>query len=149
MTVMQLQHVPRIFWWSISVSIFVVAIGFTVIAWRSSTISVEIANAKINLHQTIVDNREILQQLKELAKDLEKAKTEMQNKIAALEVKSNTPRIDELKAYKLLLDEIKIPTKAISDTSKAQEKIETKFSRDILRRPGFFSAGALVGEDGP
>lgn len=46
---MDVQHIPKVFWYSISASLLVVSIGLTIIAYRSSRVSIELADTKILL----------------------------------------------------------------------------------------------------
>lgn len=45
---MDIKHIPKYFWYSISFSLFIISIGFSVVVYKSNSISIEFANTKIN-----------------------------------------------------------------------------------------------------
>ncbi len=57
---MELQYIPRTFWHSLSLSVLIVSTGLTLIAYKSSTVSIELANAKINLSSEVSTSTQAL-----------------------------------------------------------------------------------------
>lgn len=56
-------NIPRFFWISLSFCMIVATLGLLGIAWQSTSISIEIANAKINLSKAISEVRQIKNEL--------------------------------------------------------------------------------------
>jgi DNA repair exonuclease SbcCD ATPase subunit len=54
---MDLQYIPKTFWHALSAAVLIVSTGLTYIAYQSSTISIELANAKINLSSEVTSSR--------------------------------------------------------------------------------------------
>ena len=48
---MDISHIPKFFWYAIGISILVVSIGFTLISWQATSVSVEISAIKIQLER--------------------------------------------------------------------------------------------------
>jgi len=81
------SNIPRFFWISLSFCMIVATFGLLTIAWQSTSISIEVANAKINMSKAISEVRQIKDELereqeilteekeslKDLLKNLEKA----------------------------------------------------------------------------
>ena len=64
---MELGNIPKVFWYSVSFSIVVSTIGLLVIANKSASISIEIADAKINLISAIDKTMEIRNELQRVS----------------------------------------------------------------------------------
>ncbi len=56
---MEVTHIPKSFWHTLSICMLIATIGVVYIAYRSSSVSIEIANAKINLSSAIATTKEI------------------------------------------------------------------------------------------
>lgn len=78
---MELQHIPKTFWHSLSIAVLVVSSGLTYIAYRSSTVSIELANAKINLSSEVASSTIALNTALDEAK---RTKIEVENKYQVL-----------------------------------------------------------------
>ncbi|NIY85207.1 MULTISPECIES: hypothetical protein [Vibrio] len=78
---MEIQHIPKTFWHALSVAVLVVSSGLTYIAYKSSSVSIELANAKINLSSEVASSTIALKNALDKAK---KAKEEAEQKYAAL-----------------------------------------------------------------
>ncbi len=70
---MDLQHIPRTFWHSLSIAVVVISVGLTYIAYRSSSVSIELANAKINLSSEVASSTIALNAALEEAKQAKQA----------------------------------------------------------------------------
>lgn len=83
---MDVQHIPKVFWYSISASLLVVSIGLTIIAYRSSRVSIELADAKILLSSKIAaDELETSKKsLKTAVKQIQSAKEYTQKEYSDL-----------------------------------------------------------------
>ncbi|SEF93465.1 hypothetical protein [Vibrio hangzhouensis] len=78
---MEIQHIPKTFWHALSVAVLVVSSGLTYIAYKSSSVSIELANAKINLSSEVASSTIALKNALDKAK---KAKEEAEQKYAVL-----------------------------------------------------------------
>ena len=79
---MDLQHIPKTFWHSLSLAVVVISVGLTYIAYRSSNVSIELANAKINLSSEVASSTIALNAALEEARQ---AKREADSKYSALQ----------------------------------------------------------------
>jgi DNA repair exonuclease SbcCD ATPase subunit len=77
----ELQYIPRTFWHSLSIAVLIVSSGLTYIAYNSSSVSIEIANAKINLSSEVASSTLALRAALDEAK---KAKKETQKRYTTL-----------------------------------------------------------------
>ncbi len=68
---MDIVNIPKSFWHAVSISLVSLTFGFLFIAYRSSTISIEIANTKIALTQA--------------AANVERASSALQDQVAAVQ----------------------------------------------------------------
>jgi len=82
---MDLTNIPKSFWHSLSFAVVVATLGLVVIAYRASSVSIEIADAKIQLISAISETRDFKSALEEENQRLKKAGAELQQKIQALE----------------------------------------------------------------
>lgn len=82
---MDLAAIPRSFWHALSASVLIATCGLVFIAYQSSTVSVEIANAKIQLSSAITDTQGIKSDLERENERLRRASEVLQARIAELE----------------------------------------------------------------
>jgi hypothetical protein len=68
---MEITNIPKSFWHAVSISIISLTFGFLFIAYRSTSISIEIANTKIALTQAAVN--------------VERASSALQDQVAAVQ----------------------------------------------------------------
>lgn len=78
---MDIQSIPRTFWHSISLAILIVSAGLTHVAYKSSDVSIELANAKIDLSSEVASSTIALKNALTQAK---KAKEATEQKYATL-----------------------------------------------------------------
>ena len=78
---MEIQHIPKTFWHALSVAVLVVSSGLTYIAYKSGSVSIELANAKINLSSEVASSTIALKNALDTAK---KAKEVAEQKYAEL-----------------------------------------------------------------
>lgn len=101
---MDIQHIPKTFWHALSIAILIVSSGLTYIAYRSSNVSIELANAKINLSSEVASSTIALKSALDEAKE---AKAETERKYDAL-----------IKQHELLQSQLRvIESQALSDNS--------------------------------
>lgn len=98
---MDTSHIPKTFWHSLSFCIVVGTLGIIFIAYRASSVSIEIANAKIVLSSTLSETKEIKSELEVENKRLISANRRLEEKIESLEKSGKIPKgsisIEELK----------------------------------------------------
>ena len=80
---MDIQYIPKTFWHALSIAVLIVTIGLTYIAYRSSSVSIELADAKINLTKEVTTSTialsEALEEAKRAKADAEKKYDEVVN----------------------------------------------------------------------
>jgi len=99
------KNIPKFFWYSVSFAILIVSIGLTYIAYRSSTVTIELANTKINLSSEVASSTIALNGAIEEAK---KIKQEAEDKYSQL--------LDEYERLKAQLTNIKEQSKKASSS---------------------------------
>lgn len=82
---MDISSIPKTFWHALSLSLLIATGGLVYIAYQSSTVSIEIANAKIQLSSAITETKGIKSDLEIENKRLRQAAEELSNKILLLE----------------------------------------------------------------
>ncbi|HAE88225.1 TPA: hypothetical protein DCG86_09430 [Candidatus Marinimicrobia bacterium] len=94
-------NIPRFFWISLSFCMIVATLGLLGIAWQSTSISIEIANAKINLSKAISEVRQIKNELETEQERLMEEKRALNDLLNNLEKVSATSSETEelLKSY--------------------------------------------------
>ncbi len=117
---MDISAIPRSFWHALSLSLLIATCGLVYIAYRSSTVSIEIANAKIQLSSAIDETKDIKSDLEKENEALLRATTELKNKIAVLEqleASTTVPQsiLDEIK--KLKSNSLDVPELGIQSLS--------------------------------
>ncbi|MFC1891590.1 hypothetical protein ACFLZT_04290 [Thermodesulfobacteriota bacterium] len=83
---MDIQHIPKTFWHALSLAILIATVGLTYVAYRSSTVSIELANAKINLSSEVASSAIALNTAIE---EVKKAKPETGMKYENIGIKRN------------------------------------------------------------
>ncbi len=88
---MEASQIPRTFWHTVSASLLAATVVLLYIALKSTSISIEIANAKISLNTAISETEQLNQELREQNEALIGAKEELERKYNEL-VSSVGPR---------------------------------------------------------
>jgi hypothetical protein len=78
---MELSQVPKTFWHALSFCMVVATLGFVFIAYRASSVSIEIANAKINLSSALATVKDIQNDLATENERLKKANEDLQAQV--------------------------------------------------------------------
>lgn len=78
---MDLAHIPRSFWHALSACMLMSTIGLLMIAYRSATVSIEIADAKINLSSAMATAKEIKSELQSENERLQAANEQLQKAV--------------------------------------------------------------------
>ena len=86
---MELSHIPKIFWYSVSLAILLITATFSWAALQSNGMTIEIANAKIAITGQLSDLEKVNENLKNQLVLLNETKAELEKKIRKLEVSSN------------------------------------------------------------
>jgi anaerobic ribonucleoside-triphosphate reductase len=60
---MNIEAIPKIFWYAVSFAIIVISVGLIAIAYRSSNVTIEIANTKIKLSSQIEETIKLNEQI--------------------------------------------------------------------------------------
>jgi len=81
---MDTSNIPKTFWHSLSFCMVVGTVGLLVIAYKASSVSIEIANAKIELSSAVSQTKEIKTDLEAESKRLISAKRLFQENVDAL-----------------------------------------------------------------
>ena len=81
---MDMSNVPKSFWHSLSFCMVVATLGLLFIAYKSSSVSIEIADAKINLSSALVTAKEIKSDLEAENERLKKANEQFQARISEI-----------------------------------------------------------------
>ena len=92
---MDISSIPKVFWYSLSISLLSLTTGLTVSSIFATSVSVEFANSKINLSKNINSVQRINQDLKNKVEELEeidKAYKKLQQKYNRL-LKSTKPSV--------------------------------------------------------
>lgn len=94
---MDISNIPKVFWYSLSISLLSLTTGLTISSIRATEVSVEVANSKINLSKNINSVQRINQNLKIKVEELEKIDNsykELQQKYNKL-LKSTKPSVTQ------------------------------------------------------
>ena len=75
---MDISNIPKSFWHALSFCMIVATLGITFIAYRSSSVSLEIANAKITLSSALSTVKDIKSNLEEENQRLKRTNDELQ-----------------------------------------------------------------------
>ena len=103
---MDTASIPKVFWHALSFCMVIATLGLLIIAYQSTTISLEIANTKIELSTAISETKEIKGELQLENERLQKANAMLEEKIAALTETGNggsrTLTAEEISSLKAL-----------------------------------------------
>lgn len=89
---MDVSGIPKIFWYSVSISIVFATFGLTIIAYHSANVSIEIANTKINLSSAITETEQIARELRQENERLKIINENLQEKMRELTGQSSSPK---------------------------------------------------------
>ena len=78
---MDSANIPKSFWHALSFCMISATLGLISIAYRASSVSIEIADAKINLSSAISEVKDIKNELEQENKNLRRANQELQAKL--------------------------------------------------------------------
>lgn len=81
---MEVSGIPKFFWISLSLCMLIATCGIVFIAYRSSSVSIEIANAKINLNAALNTTKYARNDLEEELAQVKKIATDIKSKINLL-----------------------------------------------------------------
>ncbi len=97
--------VPKFFWYTISLTIIIIAVCLLILAFKSQGVSIEIANAKIEISKNIGNIEQAYNDLKVETAKLRATNIDLQEKIdehnRLSNIKVNKPPQLELKAEEL------------------------------------------------
>ena len=86
---MDIQQIPKTFWHAVSLAVIVVSCGLTFIAYQASSVSIEIANAKITLSSEVATSqvalKSALDQARQAKLDVEQTYAELQSQYQQLQ----------------------------------------------------------------
>ncbi|MFC1685269.1 hypothetical protein ACFL0R_07370 [Pseudomonadota bacterium] len=82
---MDISTIPKTFWHALSLSVLVATGGLVFIAYQSSTVSIEIANAKIQLSSAISETKGIKSDLEIENERLRQAADELRARIQSMD----------------------------------------------------------------
>jgi hypothetical protein len=88
---MDLSHIPKTFWHALSLAILAATLGLVIVAYRSSAVSIEVANTKISLSGVVSETEELAKRLQEESEALERVRDDVERRIQAL-VSEGRPR---------------------------------------------------------
>ena len=100
---MEIQHIPKTFWHSLSIAVLTISSGLTYVAYNSSELTLELANAKISLNSNVASTTVALNNAVNNAKsikvDAEKAYEEVlaRNVMLEQQIESLKGQIQESK----------------------------------------------------
>lgn len=100
---MDISSIPKTFWHSISLAILTGTAGMVMIAYQSSSVSIEIANAKIQLSSAITETKDIKSDLQIENDKLRQATERLKQKIndlIASNSKTPSKRAEAIKKFK-------------------------------------------------
>ena len=86
---MDTKNIPATFWYALSFCMVVATLGLLFIAYRSTTVSIEIANAKIELSSAISQTKEIKSDLKVENDRLIASSKALEERLALLEAEAS------------------------------------------------------------
>lgn len=77
--IMDISNIPKPFWYSVSFCIVFLTISFVVIAWKSTSLTIEIANAKVSLSQAATRTEIANKQLRNVAEELYEERAQLES----------------------------------------------------------------------
>ena len=129
---MDVAGIPKTFWHAVSVSILALTFGLLLIAYRSATVTIEIANTKIVLSKAIFETERLNEDLKKEALRLERARVGLNEKVAefdhvVMEAKSWSPDyIMSLRPKLLDPTETKVSIKQFEQIGRDLQHLQSK-----------------------
>ncbi len=78
-------NIPAFFWYAIGVALLSATLGVLAIAYRSSSVSIEIADAKISLSGAISETEDLARKLEKENAELRHAREEVEKKVKELQ----------------------------------------------------------------
>ncbi|MBB5321181.1 hypothetical protein [Marinobacter oulmenensis] len=90
-----MASIPKSFWHSLSFCMVTVTVVLLVIAWKSSSVSIEVDSYKVKLKSVVVDTKKAQQQLELRRKRLIDAETLLKERIDELSYVTNQLKSDE------------------------------------------------------
>lgn len=124
---MDISNIPKAFWYSLSFCMVVGTLGLLTIAYKASSVSIEIANAKIELQSAVSQTKEI------------KAILEATSKRLASESKLSKENVGELKKF----EQSSLSKSNIEELQKALEQ-PAFAARDINYKSEFEALDAKI-----
>lgn len=128
---MDISSIPKVFWYSLSISLLSLTTGLTISSIRATEFSVEVANSKINITQdrinlskNINSVQRINQDLKIKVEDLEQvnnAYKELQQKYNKLLNSKKTSATQELRELKPNIQKFQTQVKKIDNENLKEE----------------------------
>jgi hypothetical protein len=97
------KSIPKFFWYSLSIAILIVSIGLTYIAYRSSTVTIELANTKINLSSEVASSTIALNTAIDEAENVKKEAEKKYNQLFA-EYERIKTQLDNIKEQSITAD---------------------------------------------
>jgi hypothetical protein len=76
---MDISNIPKTFWYSASFCIVFLTISFVAIAWKSTSLTIEIANAKIGLSQAATRTEVVNERLRQYTEELDKERNQLES----------------------------------------------------------------------
>ncbi len=76
---MDISNIPKTFWYSVSFCIIFLTISFVVIAWKSTSLTIEIANTKIGLSQATTRTEEVVNKQLRVAEELDEERNQLES----------------------------------------------------------------------
>ncbi len=112
---MDASNAPKFFWYSLSVAILACTVMLLVIAYRSTDVSIRIANAKIDLKQNAAEVEKVNDQLLQENERIKTAQAELQRKYDKLLAAAGQERpITAAEIRKLDIQPFDIPEPTLS-----------------------------------
>lgn len=121
---MDISSIPKVFWYSLSISLLSITTGLTVSSIRATDVSLEVANSKINFSKNINSVQRINHNLKFKIEDLEKADNaykELQQKYDKLLRSKNTSVRQYSKELKPTIQKLQVQMQKIENDDLKEE----------------------------
>jgi hypothetical protein len=125
--------IPKIFWLSVSICLLTVTFGFMYLAYHSASVSLEIANTKIEMIKSISEIEKTYNALNDKEKILNRVQAELEKTHEALVVATTRPALiqpSKPQIDKKLIESIKIERevldKSVFDLKATQQQMIEK-----------------------
>ncbi len=119
---METSNIPRFFWISLSFCMVVATLGLLGIAWQSTSISIEVANTRINLSTALSDMRDIKSELELENEKLLNEKESLRDLLHDLE---NTSKTSNNKPEEILQSYFMTHQSSSNGNEYRQKRLET------------------------